>query len=439
MVRPSVDLPQPDSPTRPSVRPASTRKATPSTARTWPIVRRSRGERTGKYVLRSCTSSSALMPALSPARSPRPERSSGRDGRAREDRAAARHRRSGSRARATVAKAAAGRPVERRGDRALDRDQPVLPAIEARDRAQQRIGVGMPRRAEQLEHVRGLDDAAGIHHRDPVGDLGDHAEIVGDHHDRHAELALERQKQVEDLRLGRDVERRGGLVGDQELGPAHQRHRDHHALAHAAGQLVRIGVRAIARGGDADHVQHGHRLAPGLAAAERAVLAQRLDQLVADPIDRVERGHRLLKDHAEAVAAHVPHLLVRERREIGAVEPDVARGDARDRLRQKPHDRECGDALAAAGFADQAQNLALAERKAHLLDRLEGAPRRADADLQVLDHQKRLWRGGHHFARSSLKRGSRRSRRTSPTRLSENTVRMIAAPGNMRSQGARVM
>ena len=85
------------------------------------------------------------------------------------------------------------------------------------------------------------------------------------------------------------------------------------------------------------------------------------------------------------------------------------------------------------------KHLALAERKAHLLDRLEGAPRRADADLQVLDHQKRLWRGGHHFARSSLKRGSRRSRRTSPTRLSENTVRMIAAPGNMRSQGARVM
>ncbi len=248
MVRPSVDLPQPDSPTRPSVRPASTRKPTPSTARTWPIVRRSRGERTGKYVLRSCTSSSARHTRLG-LRLVRLDRKEAAGAMAGRERIERRHGigATRSRARAAVAKAAAGRPLERRGDRALDRDQPVLPAVQARDRAQQRIGVGMPRRAEQLEHVRGLDDAAGIHHRDPVGDLGDHAEIVGDHHDRHAELALERQKQVEDLRLGRDVERRGGLVGDQKLGPAHQRHRDHHALAHAAGQLVRIGVRAIAR------------------------------------------------------------------------------------------------------------------------------------------------------------------------------------------------
>ena len=194
MVRPSVDLPQPDSPTRPSVRPASTRKATPSTARTWPIVRRSRGERTGKYVLRSLHLEQRAHTALRLrlVRLDRKEAAGAMAGRERIERrhgiGAAR-----SRARATVAKAAAGRPVERRGDRALDRDQPVLLAIEARDRAQQRIGVGVPRRAEQLEHVRGLDDAAGIHHRDPVGDLGDHAEIVGDHHDRHAELALERQ------------------------------------------------------------------------------------------------------------------------------------------------------------------------------------------------------------------------------------------------------
>ena len=31
-----------------------------------------------------------------------------------------------------------------------------------------------------------LDDAAGIHHHHPVGDLGDHAQIVGDEDDRHA-------------------------------------------------------------------------------------------------------------------------------------------------------------------------------------------------------------------------------------------------------------
>ena len=39
-----------------------------------------------------------------------------------------------------------------------------------------------------------------------------------------------------------DVERGGRLVGDDEFGPADGGERDRHALAHAAGQLVRIGV-----------------------------------------------------------------------------------------------------------------------------------------------------------------------------------------------------
>src|SRR3712207_7792710 len=45
-------------------------------------------------------------------------------------------------------------------------------------------------------------------------------------------------QQVEDLRLDRHVEGGGRLVGDQDLGLAGDRHRDHHALAHAAGELV---------------------------------------------------------------------------------------------------------------------------------------------------------------------------------------------------------
>ena len=52
--------------------------------------------------------------------------------------------------------------------------------------------------------------------------------------------------QREDLRLDRDVERRRRLVGDQQQRIAGQRHGDHHALAHAAGQLVRIVARGAA-------------------------------------------------------------------------------------------------------------------------------------------------------------------------------------------------
>ena len=49
-------------------------------------------------------------------------------------------------------------------------------------------------------------------------------------------------EQVEDLRLDGDVERGGRLVGDQQLRVVGQRHRDHGALPHAAGELVRVLV-----------------------------------------------------------------------------------------------------------------------------------------------------------------------------------------------------
>ena len=65
---------------------------------------------------------------------------------------------------------------------------------------------------------------------------------------RHAELALQLLQQLQDLRLDGDVERRGRLVGDQEVRLVGQRHGDHHPLALAAGKLVGIGAEALAPG-----------------------------------------------------------------------------------------------------------------------------------------------------------------------------------------------
>ena len=56
MSRPVVDLPQPDSPTRPSEPPRGTSNDTPSTACTWPTVLRTSPEDfTGKYIFRLST------------------------------------------------------------------------------------------------------------------------------------------------------------------------------------------------------------------------------------------------------------------------------------------------------------------------------------------------------------------------------------------------
>ncbi len=72
--------------------------------------------------------------------------------------------------------------------------------------------------------------------------------------------------QVEHLLLDGHVQGRGGLVGDQQVGPAGQRHRDADALALAARELVRIGIQARGRVGNA------HALAAGSAPPARASL-----------------------------------------------------------------------------------------------------------------------------------------------------------------------
>ena len=50
------------------------------------------------------------------------------------------------------------------------------------------------------------------------------------------------REQLDDLQLDGDVERRGRLVGDQQLRLGGERERDHHALAHAARELVRVAA-----------------------------------------------------------------------------------------------------------------------------------------------------------------------------------------------------
>jgi len=49
----------------------------------------------------------------------------------------------------------------------------------------------------------------------------------------------------QDLRLDGDVERGGRLIGDQQSRAVQQRNRDRHALAHAAGKLVRVRIQPL--------------------------------------------------------------------------------------------------------------------------------------------------------------------------------------------------
>jgi hypothetical protein len=235
---------------------------------------------------------------------------------------------------------------------------------------------------------RTLDDASCVHDDDVVRRLGDDAEVVGDDDDRAAELALEPVHQLENLRLRRHVERRRRLVGDQEVGVVDQCHRDHHALAHAARELMRVVVHAAFRLRNADRLEELERPTPRLAGAHVAVELDRLDELAPDRVDRVQRRHRVLEDHRDVVSPDVSQALLRHRQEVLALEECLA---ARHGVaaRVEAHDRQARDALPAARFAHDSERLALLDLEVHAVDGFDDAVVRTEMRLETLDLEQR--------------------------------------------------
>ena len=126
---------------------------------------------------------------------------------------------------------ASRRRVRQVGRQALDRVEPVRDRlVQPGNRGQQRPGVWMPGATEERTGAGLLDDLAGVHHHHPVGPASDHAHVMGDQQDGHPQALFQVVEQRQDLILDRHVERRGGLVGDEQLRLAGERDADHHAL-----------------------------------------------------------------------------------------------------------------------------------------------------------------------------------------------------------------
>ena len=361
MVRPTVVLPQPDSPTRPSVSPGAIVNETSSTAFTVAVFddRKPRRALTVKYLCRPSTDSSGSAAAFAasaaaavcralagrrPACRPRSRRRASRPsgGRLPISRSAGSWSQTLDAIRAARRKAAAGGRRAQVGRQALDGVEP-LPArqVEPRHRAHQadacRDGAG--RRNTSSARAL-LDDARRVHHVDAVGVARDHAEIVRDDDQRDVEPARQILHQLEDLRLDGDVERGGRLVGDDQLRIAGKPDGDHHALAHAAGELMRILLEPALAVGDADQPQQLERARARLRLAHLEMDDQRLHDLQPDRQDRIERGHRLLEDHGDVAAAHLAHLARRRARAGCGPRTGCGRPGCAPCLGQQPHDGE---------------------------------------------------------------------------------------------------
>ena len=113
---------------------------------------------------------------------------------------------------------------------------------------------------------------------------------------------LQRQDQVDDLRLDRDVERADRLVADHQLRPQDHRAGDADALVLAAGEFVRIAVDPGRIEPDLLH-DRAHALR-ALSSRDRSRLErpQRLGDGLADRHARIEAGQRVLEDDLELLA-----------------------------------------------------------------------------------------------------------------------------------------
>ena len=235
----------------------------------------------------------------------------------------------------------------------------------------------MLRPLEHLGRAALLDDLALAHDVDPVGHAAHDAEVVGDEQHGHAELALQRLQQLEDLRLDGDVERGGRLVGDQQVGLVGERHGDHDALALAAGELMR-DRRCSRRSGlsrptlrSSSSTRRARR-----GVVEAVVQLHDLADLLLDGVQRVERGHRLLEDDRDLLAADLAHVMARRLEQVLAAEADLAGGMRGRRIGQQPQDRQRRDGLARARFADQRHDLALGDVEGDVLDGVDDGRRR---------------------------------------------------------------
>ena len=184
------------------------------------------------------------------------------------------------RAQAGTAKPQRGRNGQPVGRSRRSGGEPGMPASSRRgprsggNELQQAPGVRVRGLADRsLARRRLLHDPARVHDRDPVGELEQQRQVVGDEQDREAEPLLAARRSGPGCR--RCTTTSSAVVGSSMMttsGSAARAMRDHHPLPHAAGELVRVGAQPVAR--DADQVEQLGgllvRLAPAAVSQVRA-------------------------------------------------------------------------------------------------------------------------------------------------------------------------
>src|SRR6266852_3211385 len=279
--------------------------------------------------------------------------------------------------------------VHRRRDLPLDQHR-LAPPLDQRirhgNRRQQRLRVRVLRVLVNVDAVGDLHHLPQVHDRYPVRQVPHHREVVGDEQVRQLELFLEILKQVDDLRLNRDVQRRNRLVTHDERRRNRQSTGDSDALPLPARELVRIPVGEVRV--QAHQPQQLLDPGPPLLTSRQPEIVQGLGDDVADRHARIQRSERILEDDLP-LATHPPQPPPAQPRQILPLEDHPAR---RHRLQSRDQSRKCR--LSAPRLTDETERLPAPDVEADAGHRLhDRAPRRRVVLDDVLDTNNGAIRG----------------------------------------------
>ncbi len=215
-----------------------------------------------------------------------------------------------------------------------------------------------------------------IEHRQLLADLGHDAQVMRDEQERRAVPGLHRRRSGSGSLLHRHVQRGCGFIRDDQLRFRRKGRGDQDALAHPAGQLVRIAAASRGPGrGCCTSSSSSSARASALARVQPRISTSRSVICRADPARGVQRGQRVLRDQRAAGPDQAAAVLRRQsaagRSPSSMIWPDshfdCAGQDAQHRL--------ADHRLARAAFADQPAHLARRDRQRHIAqDRVAACP-----------------------------------------------------------------
>ena len=197
-----------------------------------------------------------------------------------------------------------------------------------------------------------------------------------------------------------------GSSAISSFGVVDQADGDHRPLAHAAGELVRVAAGAAVAGcgmPTRSSISTARFMRDGLR--HLVVGLVRLGDLVADAVEGVQRGLRVLEDHRHRAAADLLELARRGADDLLPVEHDAAGHHRALGVVQAEHGH-AGDGLARARLPHDGQRAAEAGVVAEVADGVDQALVAGEPDGQVAD-----LRGPRRRRRRLRRRRSGRSAR----------------------------